>query len=111
MSYSQGVTSALSARAVLKNSFFGGWEISDFDLLSCYKFTSCGTPDFVTDFFGVKTSVVFVQWAEGNGGGVFADFPLPDDGIRAEPAVYFAMLQALENSPGESFAVIELGSS
>ena len=82
-SYSHRVTSALSARSILENDFFGGWEISDLDLFSRHKFTTSGTPGFVTDYFGIKTAVAFVPWAEGNSGGVFTDPPLPDDGVRA----------------------------
>jgi FkbM family methyltransferase len=110
-SYSHRVTSALSARSILENDFFGGWEISDLDLFSRHQFTTSGTPGFVTDYFGIKTAVAFVPWAEGNSGGVFTDPPLPDDGVRAEAIEYFAMLHALENSPGDSFSAIELGSS
>lgn len=109
--HSSRVVSSLSSREVLANDFFGGWELSDLDLFKKYAFAAKGTPGFITDYFGVKTSVDFVPWAKSNSGGVFTDPPLPDDGVRAEAIEYFALLDALERSANSDFTAVEVGSS
>lgn len=109
--YSKRIVDALTARATLEHDFFGGWEPSDLDLFAKYRHQANGASGFVTDYFGIKTSVSSVPWAAGNDGNVFTDPPIPDDGVRAEAIEYFALLDAIEKSPGSSFSIIELGSS
>jgi FkbM family methyltransferase len=108
---SSRITSVLAARETLGHDFFGGWQPSDLDLFSRYRHRIEGSPGFLTDYFGVRTSVQFVPWAAGNDGTVFTDPPIPDDGVRAEAIEYFALLDSLENSPETSFSMIELGAS
>jgi len=99
------------ARQALGIDFFGGWLPADLELFEKYHFDMPPTPGFVTDYFGVKTAMEFVPWAKVYGGKTLGRPPIPDDSVRAETIEYFALLDSLENTPGDCFTMIELGAS
>lgn len=108
---SQAVRAALEARQRLGEDFFGGWEQSDIELFQRHLESAPPTPGKITDFLGIKTSVEFVPWASRLSGMVNDGIPVPDDGVRAEAIEYFALLDALEVAPPQSFTFVELGAA
>ncbi|MCW2361388.1 MULTISPECIES: FkbM family methyltransferase [Sphingobium] len=102
---------ACSARAILGEDFFGGWEQSDIELFLRHGRSESPAPGKITDFFGIRTNSSFHPWATHFDGVVIRSVPLPDDSLRAEAIEYFATLDSLEAAPVDSFKVAELGAS
>jgi FkbM family methyltransferase len=109
--FSSRVSSAVQARSHMENDFFGGWQPDDIELFCKYRSAIAPVPGCITDFFGARTPVSCIPWAERHSGAVLADPPVPDDGIRAEAIEYFALLNSLDSSTSNSFTMIELGAS
>jgi FkbM family methyltransferase len=108
---SENIENVLKARNTIPNDFFGGWNADDLSLLDKYHFKEEGIQGYITDYYGVRTSVDCVPWAAGLSGAVITDPPIPDDGVRAETIEYYALHHAINNSMGDGFTAIELGAS
>lgn len=67
------------------------------------------TPDFFTDYFGIKTHVSRASWLSGCSGMVQDQPPFPNDHFLAEGIEYAGALLALEAATGPSFAAVEVG--
>ncbi len=105
------VDQSIAARAMMGEDFFGGWEASDAELFARFASPAAPVPGKITDFMGVRTAAVFHPWASGFDNTVISDLPLPDDRIRAEAVEYFALFDALDRAPTDSFSMAEIGSS
>lgn len=63
---------------------------------------------FITNWLGVRTSASFFGRGVDFEGRVFADLPIPDDGVYGGLIEYAAVCQAVEEA-GRSFSMVELG--
>jgi len=111
MAFSERLQRILIARDELAQDFFGGWTPTDLALFEKYHFPLAAEPGYITDYFGLKTETGFVPWAARLDGTTSAEPPIPDDGVRAEAIEYFALLDALDQSIGNAFTIVELGAS
>lgn len=102
---------ALSARAVLGEDFFGGWDPSDAELLNRYACPTGPTEGKITDFFGIRTSSFLHPWAVHLDNQVVDVIPIPDDSLRAETIEYYATLKSFEMAPEGAFSMAEIGAS
>src|SRR5688572_4193995 len=100
-----------AARNMMGEDFFGGWENDDVGLFQRFASDAEPMPGKITDFMGIRTDTSFHPWAAHYDNTVIADLPLPDDSLRAEAIEYFALFDALQKAPRESFAMAEVGSS
>jgi FkbM family methyltransferase len=105
------VTDSIAAKNTMGEDFFGGWEQSDVELFERFAKPSVGILGKITDFMGVRTTTSLHPWAAHYDGQVLASVPIPDDSLRAEAIEYFALFDALERSPGDTFSMAEIGAS
>lgn len=105
------VDQSIAARATMAEDFFGGWEASDVELFGRFASPADPVPGKITDFMGVRTTTGFHPWASVHDDKVLSELPLPDDQLRAEAIEYFALFDAIQRAPADSFAMAEIGSS
>ncbi len=105
------VDQSIAARTLMGEDFFGGWEVSDIELFRQFASQTDPVPGKITDFMGIRTTTGFHPWAEGYDNTVISELPLPDDQLRAEAIEYFALFDALQRAPSDTFAMAEIGSS
>lgn len=105
------VENSIAARNQMGDDFFGGWNESDIDLFKRFSKPAEPAEGKITDFMGVRTSTSLHPWATCYDNQVIGAIPIPDDSLRAEAIEYFALFDALENSPTDSFSMAEIGAS
>ena len=111
MELSVKMKGAVAAREAVGNDFFGGWVPADIELFRKYHTEVQGKPGYISDYFGVRTRTDNVPWAAALDGQLLTEPPIPDDGVRAEAIEYYALLDSLDHTTAETYAMVELGAS
>jgi len=91
-----------------EEEIYRGYEIEDLALVASFAGpVAAPDPDFIIDFFGVKTrsSLFGGLW----GGHVVEEPPIPSDSRLAEGIEYVSACIALEQSKGRTFTHVEVG--
>lgn len=102
---------AITARRILGEDFFGGWDPDDVAILERHAQSMPATPDAITDFMGIRTNASLHPQAISLHGTVITDLPIPDDSLRAETIEYYALLASLEAAAPDRFSFVEVGAS
>lgn len=93
------------------DDFFGGWERGDAELFARFAQPAEPLAGKITDFMGIRTATSLHPWASHYDRQVLTALPIPDDSLRAEAIEYFALFDAMENAPANSFSMSEVGAS
>jgi hypothetical protein len=114
----EGMEAQLEARERLLFDFFGGWNVSDIELLRPYQVRASGeaVPGEILDWLGVRTDLRMHAWlpVPDNGYIHVLGLPVPSDQIHAETIEYIALVVGIERAlatGGANFSAMELGAS
>jgi hypothetical protein len=94
----------------IEDEVYRGYEAEDLARVAALHHPAKRAWGFVTDYFGVKTSLERAPWLAGRSGQVIKTPPFPDDGFLAEGVEYAAAAIALaQAAPGGPFTFFEIG--
>ena len=108
MSPSATVTPLTSAAH--ENEVYRGYDATDVARTGRFSDLSLPTKQgYVTDFFGIRTSVAVLPYVAHLSGHRVEALPFPDDSVHADGIEYAALTMAVERSKGQRFTAMELG--
>ena len=116
--WSDRVQLAIDSKKSAVNDFFGGWEISDIELLNEFRTLPSTGPSSgeILDFLGVRTRHSLHAWLNSKETEAIwlKDLPIPDDSVHAETIEYVSLLNSITIATinqKEIFSVLEIGAS